>query len=123
MADIHVLSGDGIDDWNLIFHFTVPNVNNNVGINFRTAIVNSGLGGTSTMTEGDGPGQITSAELAQIQAGILYEYSTPFPAESGATNNTQLLAAIQAAYAIHHEIVMDRVENTLRYFGFTGSAI
>ena len=122
MADIHVLSGNGLGKWALVFHFAMPDQDNNVTINYRTALINSGLGGTSTMTEGEGPGQITSAELAQIQAGELYEYSASFPVESGATNNTELLTSIQAAYARGLSAVIARLQRQLRYYGYTGSA-
>jgi len=122
MADIHVLSGNGLGKWTLVFHFAMPDQDNNVTINYRTALINSGLGGTSTMTEGEGPGQITSAELAQIQAGELYEYSTSFPAESGATNNTELLTSIRAVYACDLSAVIARLQKQLRYYGYTGSA-
>ena len=122
MADIHVLGGDGLGKWTLVFHFAMPDQDNSVTINYRTALINSGLGGTSTMTEGEGPGQITSAELAQIQAGELYEYSASFPAESGATNNTELLTSIQAVYARGLSAVIARLQRQLRYYGYTGSA-
>lgn len=121
MADIHVLTGDGLQHWSLILHFGVPDENNNVAVNYRTALVNSGLGGTSQMTEGTGDGQITSAELALIQAGQVYEHPINFPAESGATTNAQLLAFARALYAAHETAVVNCLKKKLRYFGYTGS--
>ena len=121
MADMHVLAGNGLHIWTLIMHFPVPDVDNEVGINYRTALVNSGLGGT-TMTEGVGPGQISVAEKAQIDAGEIYEHSIQFLAESGADTLPELLAAAQEAYAREHARVTARFAKQLRYYGFEGSA-
>jgi len=119
MADIHVLAGDGLQYWTLIFHFPVPNTANAVGVNYRTALINSGLGGTSQMYVGTGPGDITTAELALIQSGELHEHTVSFPAESGATTNAQMLASARALYATHEEAVVDRLKKQLRYYGYT----
>lgn len=121
MADIHVLAGDGLRHWTLAFHFAVPDQNNNINVSYRTALINSGIGGTSQMTEGPGPGQVTAAELALIEAGELYEFSLSFLAESGATNNAELLAAIRDQYAKCEIPVLDRLRKQLRYYGFTAA--
>lgn len=121
MADIHVLGGDGVDRWTLVFHFAVPDANNVVLVNYRTALVNSGLGGTTSMMEGTGPGQITTAELAQIVAGELFEHSISPPLESGATDNTEMLAAARAMYARDETQELAKLQRRLKYFGYTGS--
>lgn len=121
MADIHVLAGNGLGYWALALHFAVPDQDNNVSVSYRTALVNSGIGGVSQMTVGVGAGQITTAELASIQAGELYEFSLQFPAESGATNNAELLTAIRAQYARHEAPVLNRLQKRLRYYGFTAA--
>lgn len=122
MADIHVLAGDGLYRWAIVFHFAVPNINNSVSVNYRTALINSGLGGTSVMTEGSGAGQITTAELAQVVSGELYEHGEPFLAESGSTNNAEMLAAAQAMYASRETPVLATLQKRLRYYGYIGSA-
>lgn len=121
MADFHVLGGDGLCFWTIVFHFAVPEQDNDVGVSYRTALVSSGLGGTSQMTEGTNPGQITPAELVLIQAGEVYEHSLSFLAESGATNNAELLAAVQGEYAKCEDSVLNRLRKRLRYYGYTGS--
>lgn len=121
MADIHVLAGGGRDRWTLLFHFAVPDQNNNVDVSYRTALVNSNLGGVSSMAEGTGPGQIATAELALLQAGELYEFSLSFLAESGATNNAELLAVIRAEYTKHEIPVLSRLRKQLRYYGYTAA--
>jgi hypothetical protein len=122
MADIHVLAGDGLGLWTIVLHFAVPNQDNNVSVNYRTALINSGLGGTSSMVEGDGPDEITTAELAAVTAGELFEYIEAFLAESGATNNAEMLAAAQAMYAARETPVLNKLKRMLRYYGYTGSA-
>jgi len=121
MADIHVLAGDGLRYWTLVFHFGVPDQLNNINVSYRTALVNSGIGGISQMTKGTGPGQITTAELALIQTGQLYEFSLSFPAESGATSNAELLTAIRDQYAKCETPVLDRLRKRLRYYGYTAA--
>lgn len=118
MADIHVLAGNGLRHWTLAFHFAVPDQTNSVNVNYRTALINSGIGGTSAMTEGTGPGQITTAELALIEAGELCEFILSFLAESGATNNAELLAAIRAEYAKYEAPVLNHLKKKLRYYGY-----
>ena len=72
MAKSHIFSkqGQGVQ---VVMHFPVPATANAVGVSWRTALVNSGLGGTSVLAEGLGAGQITSAELAQVRSGELLE--------------------------------------------------
>lgn len=121
MADMHVLAGNGLYRWTLVMHFPVPDTNNDVGVNYRTALINSGLGGTN-MTEGTGPGQITTAERVLIDAGEIYEHSIQFLAESGATTLPELLAAAREAYAREESRVTAELQKRLRYYGFEGSA-
>lgn len=121
MSDIHVLTGDGLGSWTIVFHFPVPDQDNNVSVGYRVALVNSGLGGISVMTEGDGAGQVASAELAQIAAGEVYECSQPFLAESGATDNAEMLVSARAMYEAREPVVLARLRKQLRYFGYTGS--
>ena len=121
MADMHVLAGDGLYRWPLVMHFPVPNQNNEVGVNYRTALVNSNLGDTS-MVEGTGPGQITTVEKALIDTGEIYEHSIQFLAESGASTLTELLAAAREAYAREQTRVTAHLQKQLRYYGFEGSA-
>lgn len=120
MSDIHVLTGDGKDDWTLIFHYAVPDVNNEVGVNYRVALINSGLGGTSAMDEGTGAGKISTAELAQITTGELYEHSVSFLAESGATNNAEMVVEVKIQYTDAEAIVIDDLKRQLKYYGYTG---
>lgn len=121
MADIHTLTRDGDGQTRLVFHFPVPDIDNSVGVNYRIALVNSGLGGMSSLTEGTGAGQISSAELAQIAAGELYEHSISVPVESGGTSGPQLLATVRKFYLKAKDNVLNGLQQRLKYFGYTAS--
>ena len=121
MSDIHILSGDGKGRWNVIFHFAVADANNAVSVNYRTALVNSGFGGTTSMTEGVGAGQISTAEKAQVEAGELYEYGTSLLVETGGTAALELQAMIRAEYTRLNTQIINDLQKRLKYFGHTES--
>jgi len=121
MSNIHILTGDGKNKWTAVFHIAVPDTNNSVSVNYRTGLINSGLGGTSTMAEGDGPGQITTAELAQIASGELYECSVPLLIETGGTSVPELRTMLRSQYTKKKNAVLSDLQTRLRYFGHTES--
>jgi hypothetical protein len=122
MSDIHVLTGDGMT-WSVVMHIPVPDANNSVGVNYRMALVNSGLGGTTSLTEdaGPGPGQISAAEKAQVEAGELYEHRVGFLLESGGTSQAEQRAALRGRYTREKAVEIARLQRQLRYFGHTES--
>lgn len=123
MADMHILGGDGKRRWTVVMHFPVPDVNNVVGISYRTALVNSEIGSETIMAEGVGPGQITTAEKVQIEAGELFEHLISFLAESGGTSLVELRDALRAEYARQEANMIAEVQLKLKYFGHTESAV
>ena len=80
MADMHVLTGT-TRRYRVIMHFAIPNSNNDVGVNYRTALVNSGIGGTTELIEGTGVGEITTAEKALVASGEVFEHSVSIYAD------------------------------------------
>lgn len=122
MSDIHVLGGDGLGKWTVVLHFPVAVGNNNAAVSYRTALVNSGRGGTTALTEGTGPGEISTAELGDIQAGEVYEHSVSFLAESGATDDAEMWSEVQALFAREQTPTLDWLKKRLRYYGKSGSA-
>lgn len=123
MADIHVLlaaeTGDSIQ---VVFHFPVPDINNAVGVNYRTALVASGKGGTSTMTEGTGPGQITSAEKVLIEAGQVYEHPRTISRGKFESAGTPL-EAVRHFYGQDKADYTNRIATALKFFGFTADEV
>ncbi len=127
MADIHVLRGDGTTGpqayHKLVFHFPVPDNSNQAGISYRDALVNSGLGGTTDLPDGDGTdGTISAAEKTQIEAGELYEHSKGCRIESGGSLPAQVQAAIRGYYAQELAVMQPQIQAKLRFFGHTESA-
>ena len=118
MADIHVLAGDGTT-WQIAMHLPVPNVNNAVGVNYRSALVNSGLGGSSRMTEGDGAGQITATEVGLLASGELYEHLFRFRVEGNGADPAVIRDALRAAYTRELGLVIAVLQERLRYYGHT----
>lgn len=120
MADIHVLAG-GSDckSWRIAMHFAVPDQENTVSVGYRQALIVSGIGGTTVLPEGTGPGRITGAEKAQIEAGERYEHIATVPKlESGGTEPAQLLASARLFYQRQKADILNQLAARLRYFGF-----
>ena len=123
MSDIHLIDGDNTD-WTLVFHFPVPDVNNDVNVNYRTALINSELGlgddGRRTrLPSGTSAGQITPAEEALLDAGELFEQSVSFPIESGGTAPSELIVTAEWLYSSSRTSKTQQLQAMLRYFGFT----
>lgn len=73
MSQWHCLERRGAT-WKLIYHYPINTATNGSGVTYRTAIVNSGLGGTTAMTAGDGSnGTISSAEKSSVESGAVLE--------------------------------------------------
>lgn len=72
MANMHMMGLDGTE-FDVIFHFAVPNSNNTSGVNWQVVVLRMGYG-TTQLPDGDGTlGTISSAEKASIAAGALAE--------------------------------------------------
>jgi len=124
MSDIHVLTGDaGGESWKLVFHFPVPNTNNDVGVNFRTALINSGLGvgednRRTILPSGSNEGQITTAEEANLDNGSLFEVVEIFKVTKG-TDLAGIGAMADAKFLAVQSRANDRMAEVFRYFGHT----
>lgn len=124
MSDIHVLAGDGRGKFSVVMHFAVPDANNSAGgggVSWRTALINSGIGGSTSMTIGDGPAQITQAEADLIAAGELYEHRANFPLESAGTVPASQQAALRALCVRKKAATIADLQRRLKYFGHTES--
>ena len=120
MADIHVLTGTGTR-WSIIIHMLIPDVVNAVGVGYRAALVNSGLGGTTRLTIGAGPGEISAVEQDQITQGALYEHETTFLVESGGTSESDLRQCLREVCSQERIIALAHLQRALRYYGHTES--
>lgn len=122
MADMHVLTGDG-NKWQVVMHIAVPGGTNAVGIPWSIALVNSGLGGSTVLPDGDGNGgTISSAEKVAVLAGTVFEHSTSVLVESGGSDGPGIQATLRQMYASTKAGVQAAISRRLRYFGKTESA-
>lgn len=124
MADMHVIDGDNADRWTVVMHVGVPTGNNSVGVLWSSALINSGLGGTTQLPDGDGEkGTITPEEKTAIQSGTVHEVSGSFLVESGGTSTAQLKASLRKFYGMQKTKAIDDLKRSLKYYGHTESEV
>ena len=118
----HVLAGGPEGNaYAIAFHVPIPSANNAVGVNYQTALVNSGVGGRSVMPTGTGAGQITAAELANVQNGSIFEVVEPHftnPGQSLGQEQADLDARFAALSSVNGALIKG-LQNQLLYFGAT----
>lgn len=119
MANIHLLTTDARVT-RAVAHVPVPNTNNAAGMNHRAAIVASGIGGRTELSDGDGTnGTISAAEKASILAGAVVEVSvrilrSELPAGAAARN-----AFLDALFTAEVTARQAEWQERLRYYGAT----
>lgn len=130
MSDIHVLTSDGHGRVTVVMHFAVTNTNNSVpgGVNWRDALIGSGIGGTTQLADAADDGnpkgwEITAAEKALIAAGSVYEHRANFPLESAGTQPAQHQVALRSLYARRKPEVIATLQRQLKYTGHTESRV
>ena len=86
MSKIHVLTISNAN-WRVVAHVGTPNGTNSANVSWQQCLVASGRN-VSTLPEGTGPGEISTAELAAVTDGSVAEHSVtirpssnPSPAE------------------------------------------
>lgn len=117
MANIHVLAGDGNNVFQAVIHVPVVTGNNLVGVNYRTAMANSGLN-TTIMTVGSGSGQITQTERDLLTSGALYE-TVFFFGNNPNWTTTQRQDAFNAEVTQRTFAAQAFISVALAYFGYT----
>ena len=121
MSDIHVLTGYA-GHHKIVVHGAMPDATNAVGVNWRTALVRSGVGGRTSLPDGDGlGGTITAAEKAKVESGELFEQEARFPLESGGTTPDELRQTLQAFCTRERTTHLGELQSRLRYYGYTTS--
>lgn len=120
MSDMHVLVGDGNQAWSVVMHVAVPDATNSVGVNWRTAVVNSGLGGATSLPDGDGTaGTISAAEKAQVEAGEVLECVATLEIDGPGVTNPIRVATLRDNYAAHKTAVLATLQRRLKFYGYT----
>ena len=96
MSALHILDQDN-GQFRCVAHQPVPAGSNTAGVAWKNIILGAGLNVTS-MIEGVFPGQISSAEKAQIVAGDVVEAAFMVPLHAGGTTNAQIDAVALAEF-------------------------
>ncbi len=119
MADMHAVTGNQ-HGWAIVLHIDIPDTNNDVGLNYRTALITSGLGGSTSLPDGDGLyGTISAAEKTLIEAGAIVEHAETLRLESGGQSAAQLRVTLREMYAAQSASILAELQKKLRYFGHT----
>jgi len=100
-------------------HFPVPVGNNAVGVSYKEALFNSGQAGGTVLPVGEGAGQITQAELTEIEAGDVLEHVVDYPTESGGSSSAEREATLRAFYLQEQARVCEEQQEVLKFFGYT----
>jgi hypothetical protein len=117
MAKIHVLEGSRLNTYRIVVHSPIPAGNNSAGVPWPICLIGSGWAHTD-MIEGDGPGQITAAEKAQVEDGTVIERRFDFLIEPG-WSNAERNAAIDAEATKLIAETEQYLANTLKWYGAT----
>lgn len=114
MSNFHILNSHEKDHRvRVAFHIAVPNANNSVGVNYRTALTQY-----KPLTESAVPWLAAdfSSELTQLQNGELYEHVTDVKYDAGKTDGEKL-TAITSAYTSFNSSVKTKLQKILKYWG------
>ncbi len=119
--DMHLIDGDGRRTWCVVLHFAVPDVNNAMGVNYRTALANSRLvdaASPSVLPDGDGnDGSISTAEKTQLINGQVYEHVASLSLDGAGVSTGSRVVALRAAYAAKETEIINTLKRRLKFFG------
>lgn len=80
MSKVHALQADTSGNYRVVIHTPMPGGNNLVGNSWKNIALAAGVAQTS-MQEGAGIGQISTAEKADVENGDVLEISAVIPIE------------------------------------------
>jgi hypothetical protein len=95
MSTLHILEADAQGNYRVAIHTPVPVGNNAAGLAWKTVALAAGRTGTTVLTEGTGPGQVSVAEKATIVSGDVAEIVTMLPIDSTAWTPAKIAAQIK----------------------------
>lgn len=117
MARLHIREQVGLNLYSVVVHSPAPAGNNSAAVPWATVIQNSGTASTS-LTIGNGPGQITQAEANQVANGSVIETQFQWgddPAWTAPQRTADLETRAQQAIAE----AVDNLQRRFKWFGFT----
>jgi len=118
MATTHVLQRFTPERIVLILHTATPAGNNSAGLTWKTVLLAAGAAGTTSLTVGTGPGQITSAEAAQVTAGDVLEFRREIKFPTAGNNAAKVALLNEIVPGIIAE-ELARLQTVHKFYGFT----
>jgi hypothetical protein len=114
MSKVHVLESNNAFSYRVAIHFPTPTGNNSVGKSWKSCALSAGNIGSTVLSVGTEPGNITQAEYDSIIAGDTVEcIETISPGLNPANATVEHLVDV---YIHDWKAYMQRV---LRYYGHT----
>lgn len=117
MSNFHILAqAEDEKTISVVFHYPVPGTNNQAGISFQTALVLY-LGGAENIKSE----VADAAELANIQAGAIYELRTSVRWSRLGLSNAQKLQEVKNAWAYELSNLNNYFSIVLAFEGYKGN--
>ena len=119
MANVHILEKSGAN-YRMALHIAIPSGNNGAGVAVRTAVINSKLGGTTILPDGDGTaGSIGAVEKTSVTTGAVVEVVRSLDITQGGTLTTgaQIAAFLNDFYASEAAACLADLQSRLAQFG------
>ncbi|HSW46505.1 MAG TPA: hypothetical protein VLM89_13135 [Phycisphaerae bacterium] len=114
MSKVHAFTGDTSGGCRVILHTAMPAGNNLVGRTWKSCWIAAGRN-TTSMVEGNGIGQISAAEKAQVVAGDVIELSGEVPLSVVGQGTAAVSAFADALVATR----LGSLANEFNYYGHT----
>lgn len=121
--EIHVLAADNNGNYRVVIHTAMPAGNNSAGVSWKECWLESNKSiledgtissVTSRLIEGTAPGNISTAELADVKAGDVIELSGTIKLETGGASPISLAEMVQALI----DDVKAVMQVKLKFFGY-----
>lgn len=114
MSKVHVLKSDNMTETTVVIHTPIPENHNLVGFTLQFCAIACGITGSTILSVGDGPGDITQEEHNQIVEGAVVELVRKInPGDSPSNESVEELVDISIL-----EFITQMTSN-LRYYGHT----
>lgn len=114
MSKVHVLKSDNNQSYKIAIHFATPTGNNTMGFSWKACGLESEIIGTTILTVGTAPSNITQIEYDSIIAGDTIEIIRDVTVGTSPTN--AMIEALADIFITESNNDMARI---LKYYGHT----
>lgn len=112
MSKVHILESDNNFSYEIAIHFPTPVGNNSIGLSWKSCALAEGSIGSTVLSVGTGPGDITQAEYDSIIAGDIVEVCAKISPGIDPTNT-----AVEALADLCINEWNTRMASILKYYG------